>query len=175
MERGRLNRRDLLKGIATGVGAGALATAVPDEALAQAPAVRVRQNLATAPAVIPDSTLSAPQARRVLKLASYWGGRYSTATGEQVTVYVSDSYPQDQAIPQRWADFLDSLVHGPELSQVTVYLAPLDEVQTTCGPEALACYSPAQSLIVTPGDPPAAESARRGARTFRGHRVRARN
>jgi hypothetical protein len=113
--------------------------------------------IATAPAVIPDSTLSAPKAKRVLKLANYWGGKYSTATGEQVTVYVSDSYPQDQAIPQRWADFLDSLVHGPELAQVTVYLAPLDEVQETCGADALGCYSPAQSLLVTPGDAPAAD------------------
>ena len=113
--------------------------------------------IATAPEVIPDSTLSAPKAKRVLKLASYWGGRYSTASGAQVTVYVSDSYPQDQSIPQRWADFLDSLVHGSELSQVTVYLAPLDEVQTTCGADALGCYSPAQSLLVVPGDAPAAD------------------
>jgi hypothetical protein len=113
--------------------------------------------IATAPAVIPDSTLSAPKAKRVVKLANYWGGRYATPSGAQVTVYVSDSYSQDQSIPQRWANFLDSLVHGAELSTVTIYLAPLDEVQTTCGPEALACYSPAQSLIVTPGDPPAAD------------------
>jgi hypothetical protein len=113
--------------------------------------------IATAPAVIPDSTLSAPKAKRVLELANYWGGRYTTPSGTQVTVYVSDSYPQDQSIPQRWANFLDSLVHGAELSQVTVYLAPLDEVQTTCGADALGCYSPSQSLLVTPGDPPAAD------------------
>jgi hypothetical protein len=113
--------------------------------------------IATAPAVIPDSTLAGPQARRVLALGNYWGGRYSTATGELVTVYVSDGYPQDQTIPQRWADFLDSLVHGPELSQVTAYLAPLDEVQSICGIEALACYSPAQSLLVAPGDPPTSD------------------
>jgi hypothetical protein len=113
--------------------------------------------LATAPAVIPDSTLAPRQARRVLALGNYWGGRYSTATGEQVTVYVSDGYPQDQTIPQRWADFLDSLVHGPELGQVTAYLAPLDEVQTICGIEALACYSPDQSLLVAPGDAPTAD------------------
>jgi hypothetical protein len=130
--------------------------------------------IAIAPAVVPDSTLSAPKARRVLSLADYWGGKYSTATGEQVTVYVSDSYPQDQSIPQRWADLLDSLAHGPELSQVTIYLAPLDEVQTTCGPEALACYSPAQSLIVTPGDPPAADVSAEAVVTHEyGHHVAA--
>jgi hypothetical protein len=150
--------------------AASVAVALPAPALERPSAVRI----ATAPAVIPDSTLSAPKARRVLKLADYWGGKYSTATGEQVTVYVSDSYPQDQSIPQRWADFLDSLVHGPELSQVTVYLAPLDEVQTTCGPEALACYSPAQSLIVTPGDPPAADVSAEAVVTHEyGHHVAA--
>ena len=113
--------------------------------------------IATAPQVIPDSTLRASKARRLLSLGSYWGGKYSTATGELVTVYVSDSYPQDPAIAQRWADFLDSLVHGPELSQVTAYLAPLDEVQSVCGLDALACYSPSQSLLVAPGDAPTAD------------------
>lgn len=113
--------------------------------------------VATAPAVIPDSTLATRKAERVLALGNYWGGRYNTATGEQVTVYVSDGYPQDQTIPQRWANFLDSLVHGSELGQVTAYLAPLDEVQSICGIEALACYSPDQSLLVAPGDAPAAD------------------
>jgi hypothetical protein len=129
------------------------AVALPSSTLERPSAAAV----ATAPAVIPDSTLAGPKARRVLALADYWGGRYSTATGEQVTVYVSDAYPQDQTIPQRWADFLDSLVHGSELGQVTAYLAPLDEVQSICGIEALACYSPGQSLLVAPGDAPTAD------------------
>src|SRR5919198_1456099 len=93
----------------------------------------------------------------MLARGNYWGGRYNTPTGEPVTVYVSDSYPQDPAIPQRWANFLDSLVHGPELAQVTAYLAPLDEVQLVCGADALACYSPTESLLVAPGEAPAAD------------------
>ena len=133
--------------------AASAAVALPAPALERPSAARI----ATAPAVVPDSTLSAPNARRVLALADYWGGRYSTPSGAQVTVYVSDSYAQDPSIPQRWANFLDSLVHGSELSQVTVYLAPLDEVQTTCGADALGCYSPSQSLLVTPGEAPAAD------------------
>jgi hypothetical protein len=130
--------------------------------------------VATAPAVIPDSTLASRKAERVLALGNYWGGRYSTATGEQVTVYVSDLYQQDQTIPQRWADFLDSLVHGPELGQVTAYLAPLDEVQSICGIEALACYSPDQSLLVAPGDAPAADISAEAVVTHEyGHHVAA--
>jgi hypothetical protein len=130
--------------------------------------------IATAPQVIPDATLAAPKARRVLALANYWGGRYNTATGEAVTVYVSDSYPQDPAIPQRWADFLDSLVHGPELAQVTAYLAPLDEVQLVCGADALACYSPTESLLVAPGEAPAADISAEAVVTHEyGHHVAA--
>jgi hypothetical protein len=130
--------------------------------------------VATAPLVIPDSTLASRKAERVLALGDYWGGRYSTATGEQVTVYVSDGYPQDQTIPQRWANFLDSLVHGPELGQVTAYLAPLDEVQSICGIEALACYSPDQSLLVAPGGAPAADISAEAVVTHEyGHHVAA--
>jgi hypothetical protein len=130
--------------------------------------------VATAPQVLPDSTLAAPKAQRLLARGSYWGGRYNTATGELVTVYVSDSYPQDPAIAQRWADFLDSLVHGSELSQVTAYLAPLAEVQSICGADALACYSPSDSLLVAPGDPPAADISAEAVVTHEyGHHVAA--
>jgi hypothetical protein len=107
------------------------------------------------PRFIADSTLAARKARLLLAGPSYWGGRYTTATGELVTVYISDAYPQDQAIPQRWASFLGFLVHGSELGLVNVYLAPLDEVQSVCGSQALACYSPRQSLVVAPGEAPA--------------------
>jgi hypothetical protein len=130
--------------------------------------------IASAPQVVPDSTLTAPKAKRVLSIGNYWGGRYNTASGELVTVYVSDSYPQDPAIPQRWANFLDSLVHGSELSLVTAYLAPLDEVQTICGPDALACYSPRESLLVAPGDAPAADISAEAVVTHEyGHHVAA--
>jgi hypothetical protein len=133
-----------------------------------------RAAIATAPQVIPDSTLRASKARRLLSLGNYWGGQYNTPTGELVTVYVSDTYPQDPAIPQRWANFLDSLVHGSELSQVTAYLAPLDEVQTICGLEALACYSPNDSLLVAPGDPPAVDISAEAVVTHEyGHHVAA--
>jgi len=130
--------------------------------------------ISTGPQFIPDSTLTAPKARRVLAAASYWGGQYTTATGELVTVYVSDSYPQDPAIAQRWADFLDSLVHGSELSKVTAYLAPLAEVQSYCGAEALACYSPRDSLLVAPGDAPTSDVSAEAVVTHEyGHHVAA--
>jgi hypothetical protein len=68
------------------------------------------------------------------------GGTYTTATGEQVRILVSDRYPVDEARNQRYADFLASMPHGPELATVTLQLAPPVELRFLCGPEALACY-----------------------------------
>jgi len=99
---------------------------------------------------IRDAVLRAPP-RRLLALG-YWGGAYTAPTGESVTIYASRSYPADDAANQRWANFLAGLVHGPELSSLTVYLAPLDEVKSTCGPEAEACYNAARSTLFAPGE-----------------------
>lgn len=141
-----------------------LATLVVTAALAAAAGAGAERSLPTRPTlaaisvgpqVIPDSTLTRTQARRLLARPSYWGGGFRTASGEVVTVYLSDAYPQDQATGQRWADFLGSLLHGSELGQVSAYLAPLAEVQTFCGAQALACYSPRESLLVAPGEAPA--------------------
>ena len=101
-----------------------------------------------------DAVLSPAGVQRLTAAAAvaFWGGTYTTSTGERVTIRVSDSYPQDQALPQRWADFLGSLLHGSELQTVTLYLAPIREVRSICGQSALACYSDAQSLIVAPAD-----------------------
>jgi hypothetical protein len=110
--------------------------------------------IARGPAYIADSTLAAAPSR-----AGYWGGPTLASTGEMVTIYVSDLYPQNAATAQRWADFLASLVHGPELSRLTAYLAPLQQVQSVCGADALACYSPGGESLVAPGDDPAADTS----------------
>lgn len=89
-----------------------------------------------------------------------WGGTYTTPSGETVQILVSDAYPRDDAVAQTWANFLGSLVHGPELARVQVYLAPFAEVQSVCGRFALACYFPAREQIYSiaedvPGQPSA--------------------
>ncbi len=84
-----------------------------------------------------------------------WGGRYPTgdALGTTVQINVSDTYPADPALTQDWATFFGTLVHGGELSSLTVDLAPLDEVQDICGPQALACYDPgSQTIEASPED-----------------------
>jgi hypothetical protein len=89
--------------------------------------------------------------------AGYWGGTYRVSTGESVTVYASDSYPVDAALGQRWADFLATLVHGPEISTVTVLLATPDEISRTCGQDAVACYSARGAQLYAPGDDPGSD------------------
>jgi hypothetical protein len=133
--------------------AAAATTLTPQRTALKSPRVAA---LAVANVPISDSVLSSSASRRLAAAAS-WGGTYTASTGEQVTITVSDAYPQDQAVPQRWANFLASLVHGSEISSVRVYLAPLSEVQGYCGPDALACYNPTNRLLVAPGDDPDAD------------------
>ena len=110
--------------------------------------------IARGPAYLADTTVAAAPSR-----AAYWGGPTLASTGETVTIYVSDAYPQDPATAQRWADYFAGLAHGPELSRLTAYLAPLTQVQSVCGDDALACYSPGSESLVAPGDDPASDTS----------------
>jgi hypothetical protein len=93
-----------------------------------------------------------------------WGGTYPTgdSIGTFVTIQVADAYPVDETLPQGWATYLGTLVHGPELARLTLDLMPLSGVQSVCGTQALACYDPQQETIyASPEDqldsPPAKE------------------
>ena len=83
---------------------------------------------------------------------SWWGGPSVASTGEAVTVYLSDAFPQDESARATWVNFFAWLHHGSELPSLTVYVALLSEVQSFCGPEAGGCYSPARRILVIPGD-----------------------
>jgi hypothetical protein len=97
---------------------------------------------------------SAPLAtRRRLALAGWNGGSYTISTGETVRIFASVRYAFDPAVAQGWAGFFGWLYHGSELSRVSVYQAPLPDVQALCGNlDALGCYDPASESIVMPGD-----------------------
>jgi len=106
---------------------------------------------------IRDSVLTAPKIYALaLAPAGYWGGVYRVVTGENVTVYASNAYPMDSALGQRWADFLASLVHGAELSKVTVLLSTPEEISRVCGQDSVACYSARGALLYAPGEDPSA-------------------
>ena len=82
-----------------------------------------------------------------------WGGVYTTKSGAQVTVQSSGEYLVDPAVNQATADFVDSLVHGSEISAVKIYLAPPAEVGILCyTQEADGCYFPATGQIITVGE-----------------------
>src|SRR5436190_15816365 len=140
--------------------AAAVVTALMTAAAAQSAPARQLESpqldeIGRASGPIRDSLISAP---RTLALAAapsgYWGGVYKVATGENVTVYASNAFPMEPALGQRWADFLASLVHGPELSTVTVLLSTSAEIARVCGQDALACYSARGALLYAPGEDP---------------------
>jgi hypothetical protein len=105
-----------------------------------------RTEIADGPLLIRDAAL-----RRLDAPDGFWGGVYTTRTNEPVTIYTSNAYTVDNAANQRWADFLGTLVHGRELSLVSVYFAPPAQIQTMCGGEdILGCYG--HDRIVAPGN-----------------------
>jgi len=107
-------------------------------------------------------TILSPSASRTLQATSEWGGATTATDGETVNVYFSDAYAVDQARALQWADFMASLVHGPELQTVSIHFAPLNEVQRRCGGDALACYSPLTGTILAPADDPAFDTSAKG-------------
>ena len=158
--------------------AAAVAAALVAAAAAQSSPVRRLQapqlnEIARAGAAIPDPVVSAKTSKLAVPAAS-WGGAYRTSTGESVSIFASNAYPVDPTVGQRWADFLASLVHGSELSAVTLFLAPTSLVSRLCGTEAVACYSAADNLIVAPGEDPASDLSSEAVITHEyGHHVAA--
>jgi hypothetical protein len=107
---------------------------------------------------IPEGTVRSAPAP-----TGFWGGVYRTQSNERVTIYTSNTYAADEAANQRWADFLGRLMHGHELSRVTVYLASPSETNHLCSGrgdvvhDILGCYG--SNTIVAPGEDTARVSA----------------
>ena len=107
---------------------------------------------------------------RALRAESWDGGRYTTSTGEQVTVEVSTAYASDPGAGQRWANFFASLVHGSELGSLTAYVAPIDEVTEICdSDDVVGCYR--DNELVTVGTATDGIEATSVARHEYGHHV----
>jgi len=125
----------LLAGLVAVLGAGAGVTASkiqPARAFSAPPDLFAR--------TVSDPPGTALREKRLDTLPGSWvGGPTTTSTGDAVTVYVSSS-ADPSVTPQTWAEFIAHLTHGPELSSLTAYFAPLDQVQQICGAQALGCY-----------------------------------
>jgi hypothetical protein len=148
-----LLKRTLPVVVAMAVLGPAAATAAPLRLSLASPRLAAPRSarIGTGPLLIQDSKLST-RAARAIATGPSWGGTYTTPSGVSLQILVSPAYPEDPALPQKWADFLDTLVHGNELAELTMYLAPIAEVEVQCGPQALACYSASQSLLIAPAE-----------------------
>jgi len=159
--------------------AAAVVTALTAAAAAQsAPASRLKTphvaDIGRAAGTITDSIIRAPATTRALAPDGYWGGEYRTPAGEAVTIYASNSYPMDAALGQRWANFLASLLHGSELSTVTVLLSTPAQISRVCGSDSLACYSARGALLYAPGEDPSSDLSAEAVITHEyGHHVAA--
>jgi hypothetical protein len=107
----------------------------------------------------------------VAETPGWYGGTFGTATGEQVTVYVSDTYPPEQVVPQAWAEFFARLPHGRELATVTIRIAPVGELAAICGDDAAGCYSGGE--LVFAGEPVGGSRPEDTARHEYGHHIAA--
>lgn len=124
--RGRL----FLAALAAATGCGGAVPAAHDGAVPVAsPAFRLTADAEARPA----------SARRLAQ-GEWSGGRLKLASGEAVTVYVSQAYAGDPGAAQRWANYLGGLVHGAELNVLEGYIATPAEVRELCGADALGCY-----------------------------------
>jgi hypothetical protein len=79
---------------------------------------------------------------------------YRTRQGYRVRATLSAAYPDDRAMARSYVTYLDSLPHGAELGHLSIFIAPLGEVQLDCGggTDVLACYVPSQRTMYVPGD-----------------------
>ncbi|HSL63563.1 MAG TPA: hypothetical protein VK874_02805 [Gaiellaceae bacterium] len=156
------------------VAAGALALAAPAHAAPGAlEALDARD--ASAPGAAVQDVAFAPGTRALASVArATWGGTYTTSAGETVRVSVSDTYPVDETAAQSWAEFVGGLAHGPELGDLSVVVAPLEEVRVLCGSSmALGCYDPNVETFYAMGsdDPVTGVSAESVARHEYGHHL----
>jgi hypothetical protein len=74
---------------------------------------------------------------------------FSVAGGQRVEIF---STHYGDAAMQGVANALGGLVHGPEMSNLSVYVAAPGEIDYICGPQALACYAPFELLMVISGE-----------------------
>jgi hypothetical protein len=81
---------------------------------------------------------------------------YPTKEGTAVSAAISDRYQNQLStqVAQSYVDFLDSLDHGPELTQLKIFIAPPTEVTSECGGQdgTLACYDSRTKVMVVPGE-----------------------
>jgi hypothetical protein len=107
-----------------------------------------------------DTVIEAPGAASARLSASATTSRYPIDDGSGATVAIAVT-PACLAVctaaePQGIADFLGTLIHGPEMELLTVQLDTPSQVEFDCGFGAQACYYAGEDRIVLSGNDAAA-------------------
>jgi hypothetical protein len=139
-----------------------VAAALPAAAAAKKPVAQPLADLAPLGTHFKDRVIrhSAREAHQAL--ATDWKS-YLAADGTTIAAAISDQYQNavSDSVAQSYVDFLDSLVHGPELSTLRIYIAPPAEVLQDCGgvQGTLACYDSQTKVMTVPGEQVSAGSS----------------
>jgi hypothetical protein len=101
-----------------------------------------------------DRLLTDGASARALAHAAAAGTRYRLPDDTMISASVSPSYGWSRAQVQQYIDLVfGKLVHGHEMSLLTVRIETPAEVGRDCGArEALACYAPRRNLMFVPGE-----------------------
>ena len=77
---------------------------------------------------------------------------FRTGDGVGIPVQVSAAYVPNATVERGYVSFLGGLVHGSELANLSVFIAPPRQIQSTyCGAGALACYVGDEQRMYVPG------------------------
>jgi hypothetical protein len=137
---------------ATGALAVAASLLLAPQANAALPALkRVGTEGLAPPAVRVQDTVLTPRFERTAAPQSGSSAAYAAPTGARVSVDVQ-GYRRDDASVQDLVDFVDSLVHGPELDRLSISIRTPEELQRICGVGSDACYAPALMRMIVPGE-----------------------
>ena len=113
-----------------------------------------------------DVVIDEPSAASARISAASATGRYPVNDGSGATIAVAVTLACQEscaaADPQRIADFVGTLIHGPEIELLTVQLDAPFQIEFDCGYGAQACYYPGENKIVLSGnDTPSDDGASR--------------
>jgi hypothetical protein len=87
------------------------------------------------------------------RLASADWRSYPTADGAQLRIATAPEY-EGTEVPLQVAGLIGSLVHGAELSRLSVLITTPSGADSPCSAGQPACYMPADELMVIPGAQP---------------------
>src|SRR5215207_1017751 len=136
---------------------GLVAAAPAGASAAPQPVIPSADHVGATAGPAPKTTIvSSPRARLAGRSAQFsgFGGLVRTGAGDTFRVYLSQRYGANKAVLAAWTRFFGDLVHGDELSRLTVLVVPSKEIQGMCGEQTNGCYTPDESLLTIPGDTP---------------------